>query len=295
MDSYGDWKNVPEHLKTRTALKKLGLRPKRGAVPAAVKTHWDYKIPDYELFDMRECEPYTVSDKQKAALQKAQAKSLEARTCVKCGWVEELGRHYRKKQYVRDGLCPHCREQVEHENARQEAVEWARRMLAQEGALILDTETTDLDGEVIELAILNMGGEVLYNSRFKPTEAIAQGAYEKHGISADDLADAPLFKDEVLTIAGILLTAPLTLIYNAAFDVSRLGYTCRLYGLEMSKFKHECLMEWYAQFVNHWSYYHGSYRFQSLGGDHSAVGDCRASLAVLKLMAVAETEPHHNE
>jgi DNA polymerase-3 subunit epsilon len=45
-------------------------------------------------------------------------------------------------------------------------------------------------------------------------------------------------------------------------------------------------MHWYAQFVGDWNEYHGNYKWQRLpGGDHSALGDCRATLAVLKEMA----------
>jgi len=288
VDTYHDWKDVPEHLKTSSALKKLGLRPKRGQAPAAQKTHWDYKIPTYDLFDMRECEPYTVSDAQKAALQKARANSLEARTCTRCGWVENLGRPYRGKPRVIDGLCPLCRERDERERDRAEAVEWAQRMLSTPGALILDTETTDLDGEIIELAILTVQDDVVFNSRFHNSEQIHPKAQAIHGLSAAHLADAPLFKDQILTIAGHLLTAPVTVIYNAAFDVARINYTCHLYGFGSLQFKHQCAMLWYAQWVGEWSNYHGSYRFQPLEeGDHSALGDCRATLSALKEMAEA--------
>jgi DNA polymerase-3 subunit epsilon len=42
----------------------------------------------------------------------------------------------------------------------------------------------------------------------------------------------------------------------------------------------------YAEFVGEWNDYHGNYRYQKLpGGDHTAVGDCRATLKVIKKMA----------
>lgn len=37
---YSNWEQVPEHLKTRTALKKLGLRPKRGQEPVVRPLVW---------------------------------------------------------------------------------------------------------------------------------------------------------------------------------------------------------------------------------------------------------------
>lgn len=285
MDTFGSWEDVPEHLKTRTSLKKMGLRLARGQKPVAIKTHRDYKIPDYHLYDVREAVPNVVTDAQRAAIDKAKAASLEKRTCLRCGFVEELGRNYRGKAYVVGGLCPDCREDDRHASDRDEASELARAMLQQDGVLILDTETTDLNGEIIELAIIDLKGREVYNQRFKPTETISEGAQAVHGISEADLINAPPFKDEILGITGMLLRAETVLIYNAAFDVGRLNYTCRLYGLEMARFKHTCLMLWYAQWVNDWSSYHQSYRWQPLNGGHSALDDCRAALACLHEMA----------
>jgi DNA polymerase-3 subunit epsilon len=47
-----------------------------------------------------------------------------------------------------------------------------------------------------------------------------------------------------------------------------------------------CAMQWYAQYVGEWHDYWGNYRWQRLpGGDHSALGDARATLSLLKRMA----------
>ena len=44
----------------------------------------------------------------------------------------------------------------------------------------------------------------------------------------------------------------------------------------------------YAQFVGEWNPRHGDYRWQRLpSGDHSAIGDCRATLALIHKMAVS--------
>jgi hypothetical protein len=45
-------------------------------------------------------------------------------------------------------------------------------------------------------------------------------------------------------------------------------------------------MDWYSQFIGDWNDYYGSYCWQKLpGGDHSALGDCIATLEIIKLMA----------
>jgi len=288
--TYSDWKDVPPNLKTKTGLKQLGLKLARNQQPVAVKTHWDYKIPDYNLYDVTEAVPNVVSDKQKAALAKAQEESLKKRTCTRCGWVEELSRNYRHKEYISGGLCPNCREDDRLETDKQEQVEWSRETLKRDDVLILDTETTDLDGEIIELAVINLKGETVFNGRFNPIEPISDGARRVHGISAEMVADSPRFADSCADVLKALASAGLVLIYNAAFDMARLKKTCRLHGVEMPTIKADCLMERYAQWCGDWSDYHGSYRWQPLGGgDHSALQDSLAALAILREMAGEET------
>lgn len=296
---YDKWETVPAHLKTRTQLRKLGLRPRRNQPVAAIKTHWHWKTPDYDLYDMNLCVPITVSDAQKTAIEKAKEASLKARTCTRCGWVQELGQHYRGKWYIQDGLCPRCRERESRKADRIAAAVWAKRMLDNlaDGTieaheiLILDSETTDLYGEIIDLALIDLAGETRYNRRFKPLSEIAPGAQAVHGLSAELLAGEPVFADEYPAIRAVLEAAKLVLIYNAEFDVTCLRKTCTLHGCEPVGFEAECLMLWYAQYVNQWNYRHGDYRWQKLpGGDHTALADCRAALAVLKEMAASAAE-----
>lgn len=282
---YLRWEDVPANLKTKSSLKQMGLKPKRGQQPAGIKTHWDYKIPDYNLYDVAEAVPNTVSDKQRAAIAKAQEESLKKRTCIECGWVEELGRNYRNKPHVSGGLCPNCREQAKHLEDHNSAIEWAKTILLMPNVLILDTETSDLDGEIIELAVINLQGETVFNSRFNPVLPISEGARAVHGISAEMVADSPRFAVCVGDVLNLLAKAELVLIYNAAFDVARIRQTCQLHGIDMPKIKTNCLMEWYAQYCGQWSNYHQSYKWQPLNGGHDALGDCLAALACLKEMA----------
>lgn len=80
------------------------------------------------------------------------------------------------------------------------------------------------------------------------------------------------------------------LVYNLNFDfdvITRMNWAA---GLPTPDHTHwDCLMHSYAAFHGAWSEYWGSYRWQPLqGGDHSAVGDCRAALDLLRHMANAE-------
>lgn len=290
MDTYSDWKDVPVNLKTKTGLKQLGLKLKRGQLPVAIKTHWDSKIPTYNLYDIAEAVPNVVSDKQRAAIEKAKEASLKKRTCTRCGWVEDLSKHYRNKPYVSGGLCPYCREEARIAGDRNEAVDQSRQIFQRDDVLILDTETTDMYGEIIELAMINLKGETLFNRRFKPVEPVSAGAQAVHGISTEMLANEPSFAECAADVLGLLAKAGLVLIYNAAFDLSRLRQTCKLYDIEMPDTKADCLMELYAQFCGQWSEYHGNYKWQPLGGGHSALEDCKAALATLHEMAEVEAQ-----
>lgn len=288
LQKYSRWEDIPANLKTKTSIKQMGLKLKRGQQPVAIKTSSYHKTPDYNLYDVGEAVRNVVSDKQREAIEKAKTESLKKRTCTRCGYVQELSRHYRRKVYVRDGMCDRCSDQIIEESRldgdKAEAIEWAANILKRDDVLILDSETTDMYGEIIELAIINLKGEVVFNRRFNPIEPISAGAQAVHGITADMVANEPRFSECAADVSELLAKAGLVLIYNAAFDTARLNQTYKLHGLNKPDYKVDCIMEWYAQFCGEWSAYHGNYKWQPLGGGHDALGDCRAALACLKEM-----------
>jgi len=138
--------------------------------------------------------------------------------------------------------------------------------------LILDTETTGLSGEVIELAIINLDGETLYNGRFLPTLFPEAAAIKVHGITYDKLRKEPTFADQYPIIREVMAAATTHLAYNAPFDVARLNFTCELYGLDPLPLKPVCLMKMRGHKVK-------------LGGGHSALSDCLKALELLKELA----------
>ena len=47
-----------------------------------------------------------------------------------------------------------------------------------------------------------------------------------------------------------------------------------------------CAMRQYAKYCGEWNSYYNNFKWQPLsGGDHSALGDCRATLELIKRMA----------
>ena len=169
---------------------------------------------------------------------------------------------------------------------KEQAANWAREMLALPPgkALVLDTETCELHGEVIELAIINTSGAPLYNRRFNPLTVISAGAYRVHGITREMLAGEPRFAAEYGRIGEWLRQAEVVLIYNDEFDVACLEVTCLVHHLPPLLFTTGCIMRQYAQWYGEIG--RNGYKWQRLqGGDHSALGDARAALAILCKMA----------
>ena len=166
------------------------------------------------------------------------------------------------------------------------AIHWAKTTLDQP-FLILDTETTGLDNlaEAVQIAIINQDGAQVFESLIKPTKAIPQDAIKIHGITNEKVENAPTFTDIYLTLKQTLESRPI-LIYNADFERRILRQQCKLNNLAEINFNASCVMLWYSQYCGDWNVTHQSYTWQKLpNGDHSALGDCRATLAVIKEMA----------
>lgn len=288
MNKYYRWEDVPDNLKTKTSLGRMGLRPAPGQLPAAIKTSSYYRTPDYNLYDAAQAIPKKqITQKQEAALAKARAASETARTCQGCGYVQPItpGRYGR----VRGGYCLDCRQMRDAQQAGEYAADWARQLLDAGDFVIMDTETTDLDGEIIELAIIDATGRVLFNRRFNPILPVAPGATAVHHLTNETLANERPFAEFHEELATILAGAAVVVIYNADFDNGRMVATCELHGLEAIGYESICAMEEYSAYVGQLRR-DGSFWWQSLpGGDHTALGDCLATLDVLRHMAGVET------
>lgn len=175
---------------------------------------------------------------------------------------------------------------------RRAAARWAAGLLADPtGVVVLDTETTGLSSidEIVQIAMIDGAGEVLLDTLVKPTISIPLAAWNIHGISDADVAEAPTIAKVQPRIVETIGRRQLV-IYNANFDLTLIRQSliaCGLPDLELESLAGvHCAMQWYAQYVGEWNDYWGNYRWQKLpGGDHSALGDARATLALLRRMA----------
>lgn len=181
---------------------------------------------------------------------------------------------------------------------RQRAAAQAAAWLADENALIFDTETTGLDGsaEIVQLAVTDMRGAVLLDALVSPTVPVSPGAAAIHGITAAHLAlAAPI--GAFLPVLRALFRGRTVVVYNADYDTRLLRQSVQARGMDdfidwtrdldgHFGCRFVCAMHVYSQWVGEWNPRYKSYRWQRLpGGDHTALGDCRATLAVLRQMA----------
>jgi len=97
--------------------------------------------------------------------------------------------------------------------------------------LVLDTETTGLDPKdnhrIIELACVELVNYIptgaFWHWYFNPERDVPEAATDVHGLTADFLADKPLFSAAVDEIISVLGGARL-IIHNAAFDIAFLNH-----------------------------------------------------------------------
>lgn len=279
MEEYTAWVKVPSNLKTKTQLGKEGLRlaPNQKQVAWFCSYIRGKRRPQYyKLYDISEAVPKrVVTEAQLAHLAEIRKLAKAALTCKGCG---ETSAPRRTGRLV-GGYCRWCRD-------HRDVVQWAREVLSDEKALILDTETTGLDwgAEVIEIAIVRITGEVLLDTLVKPQGEM--GATHVHGITAQDVAGAPTWPEVDPQVSQLLSEASRIITYGADFDSSMVDQTRARWGLpHLSGMKWHCAMHAYAQFIGDWSWYHRSYRWYPLGGGHRALGDCLACLERIKRMA----------
>jgi DNA polymerase-3 subunit epsilon len=186
---------------------------------------------------------------------------------------------------------------------KEQAIAWAAAALADEGAVILDTETTGLGeaSQVIEVSVIDIHGGVLLDSlcRHCLLGKIPADASRVHGITDEMLATAPAFPEVWDKLRPILYHASRVIVYNAEYDARLLDQTRQAWGLpEVEPLVFDCAMLPYAAFVGEWNDYHGNYRWQRLttaaarfgaetNGAHRALDDARMALEVIRGMAKA--------
>jgi DNA polymerase III subunit epsilon len=296
------WRRAPEHLQTYSQLRTKHLKPLNRKKPDGcllLHQEWLYLYDEREALPRRKC-----SDRQREVLGQARQRQQEKWKCQHCGEMPSSLAAI-KYYFVAPGLCSGCQERLaweaeqdEEDEMRRvdsnEAIEWARGILARRDWVVLDTETTSLDGVAVEIAIVDPDGIILFDSLINPEMRVLPGARAVHGISDEELATAPTLPEAWDDLQKALAGCSLILTYNAEFDQSIIGrHIAQYQQLPALQQEWSCIMQKYAQYYGEWSKYWGNYKWQPLYGGHRAKDDALAALDLLKRMA--NTNPDKGE
>jgi len=206
--------------------------------------------------------------------------------------------------YILSPINTAFKEQCAYNHTQRKAINWAKKVMAHmDNYIILDTETTGLESmdEIIEMSIINLQGEVLFNKRFALTDrkTISKGAFDCHGITIYDLKNCNKFEEYLEEIQQIL-TNKTPIIYNSDFDCRVIRQNLKICSdsyyrkPQFDLHTHpDCAMLKYSDYVYDWNDYYGNTKRQRLqGGDHSALGDCFATLKIIMQMANINPDNH---
>ena len=275
---FSSWRDVPEHLASKTTLRSRGLAP--GPLRATVFQR--STTSNIELYSVQEATPRkAATEKQMAAIEKARAAQIANRTCKGCNTV--MGR----KQDLYEALCDYCRHEIFLDDAKIKAVQrMSHWLLQKDNYAILDVETNIFgDGsEIIQIAVTDLDENILFESFVKPLEAVSDEAYAVHYISNEMLVGAPAWTD-VWPAVQRHIEAKTLLIYNEAFDRDRIYASCSLHGIKVQRLQSECVMETFARIMRNYNHYHRDFTWISLrdalyayevigAGAHRAAEDC---------------------
>jgi DNA polymerase-3 subunit epsilon len=172
-------------------------------------------------------------------------------------------------------------------------------VVARRDFLVLDTETTGLDNgaEIVQIAIIDAAGETLLDTLVKPVGNIPPAASNVHGITAGQVAAAPIWPELAPAIRRLLRGRDV-IIYNAEYDVRMLNQsTTRWNGVFdwNTLCTYHCAMLAFSERRGVWSDYHSNYRWWKLTDAaahmgipvhlaHTALGDALMTLLLVQAM-----------
>jgi len=170
--------------------------------------------------------------------------------------------------------------------------------LIESGCAIIDLETTGLSDDprvaVVEIGIIDQDGLVLLNTLVNPQVPIPPEASAVHGITAQDVADAPTFEDVHSQLSTVLADRA-AVAYNADFEQAILASVCERLRLPPPTPRDwHCAMRQYAAYRRSKRFFRlaaacGQERI-TVSNAHRALGDCTLTLALMRAMAASVAE-----
>jgi DNA polymerase III subunit epsilon len=155
--------------------------------------------------------------------------------------------------------------------------------------VVVDTETTGIGQTdvVLQIAVVSSTGEVLLDTltSLPPRKRISAKAQEKHGITRQALKDAPDWAT-VRILFDQVVAGRQCLAYNSAFDSRLIRQTDEAHQVQGVEHRWVDVMPVYNAWCSEWDPRRKKVKWQKLpSSDHTASGDCKAVLEVLKKIA----------
>ncbi len=267
----------PNHFMSKATLNRLGLKLATNQLPVAFT--YNARARQYWLYDQSQAVPKRkLSAKQWTALEKARQVAMTCRGCGQfVGYPIKICEGCSRKRRVAEIEAETKLFFERLEQAKIMAIAWAKGVLADSRAVILNSRATGLDlaSEVIQLAIIKVDGSVLMNQLIKPQASISNEAESAQ----------PTWPELHDPICHLLQAASVVIIYNVELETRLLAQTAKRYNLALPQFQTNCAMEFYAEYYGEWSDYYNAFRWQKLMGGHSAMADCVATLELIREMA----------
>ena len=178
-----------------------------------------------------------------------------------------------------------------------------KSLLNRKDVLIIDTETTGLDGsaELVEISIIDTTGATVYDELVMPWGNVPPDAARVHGLTKHRLEreGALPWPEHYAAVKEAVLAAKVVRVYNLDFDERIIQQTCRQYRLapvlsvaDSNGVGLGCAMLEYAEHRGVIGHY-GDYRWHKLENacryegvradqDHRALSDCRMVLGLMR-------------
>lgn len=287
--------DIPENLYSITQLRKRGLKPSTKEPKYFTYNQYGKMYYLYDIAETIKIKKRNLTEKQLKAL--AEGRKLR-RVCKVCNkefkFVDELDSYKvcYKCNNTYDIFLQECKE-ISNIKLFKDLLDKKDRYA------ILDTETTGLESndQVIELSIIDLDGNVLFDSLFNPTIEVSAGAKNVHGLSNKVLLNEPIWSEKWEEIKSILKDKVI-LAYNSSFDYRLIKQTCDAFNIEFIDFNTKCLMRLYSEYIEYdrWISLQKAYEMEV--GDiiqtHRALGDCRMCLEIIKSIANRTVEVNNN-
>lgn len=180
---------------------------------------------------------------------------------------------------------------------QNQVIEFSKNKLSQ-NPIYMDTETTGLEStdEIVELSIIDVEGNIIFDSLIKPIHPIPESATAIHHISNEMVKNSPTLLEIWPSLSNLLVGYPIGM-YNAEFDIRLLKQSLHAHGLPIKQtYQAFDIMNIFSDFRGTWDSRRNAmrrYRLEDAGkylgiplpNTHRALDDTRLTRAVFHKIA----------